>query len=102
MVHFCSGVYTRLSADIYALKQPKLDAYFSRMRFIQLKSVNGVDAGVFPLLLDIDLGGMILTMYILKHLRANAILEASYTNETFDTESLKKQIALQGVFVRVC
>ena len=54
----------------------------------------------------LDLRNMVLTMYIIKHLRGNTILEAPHNNDTFDLLSLarsliKREVALTGVFLRV-
>ena len=52
------------------------------------------------------MGNMVLSIYIIKHLRGNAILEASHNNDTFDLLSLarslvKREVCLTGLFLRV-
>jgi len=49
---------------------------------------------------------MIFVMYITKHLRGNAILEASHNNDSFDLLTLaqaliKREVSVTGVFLRV-
>jgi hypothetical protein len=49
---------------------------------------------------------MILTMYMVKHLRGNTILEAKHNNDTFDLLSLarsliKREVSVDGAFMRV-
>ena len=53
---------------------------------------------------DLDLRNLLLTMYALKHLRGNVILEASHENNTFDLLSLarallKRELTLTGSFL---
>jgi len=49
---------------------------------------------------------MLLTMYVLRHLRGNTILEATHENDTYDIPSLaraliKREVSLTGIFLRV-
>jgi len=96
----------QLAARQYRKAEPTLDAHFSRNRFIRAEKCSKTDTDVFPLLEHHDLRNMLLTMYILRHLRGNTILEATHENHTFDVLSLaraliRKEVSLTGIFLRV-
>jgi len=95
-----------LSAEVYKEHVSKLDEYFSTRKFIKVDSLSDKTCKEFPLLNDLDIRNMILSMYIIKHLRGNVILEASHNNDTFDLLSLaqaliKEEVDLMGYFLRV-
>jgi len=96
----------KLSADIYEEHKPFLDDYFSNRRFIKVESLPSGSSMDFSVLQDLDLRNMIISMYIIKHLRGNVILEASHNNDTFDLLSLaqsliKGEVSLDGYFLQV-
>ena len=96
----------KLSATVFEENETNLDAYFSRNRFLRVQKGSGIQNIPFPLLEDLDLRNMILTMYTIRHLRGNTILEASHVNDTFDLLSLaraliEKEVSSSGVFLRV-
>lgn len=95
-----------LSVEVYKEHESILDDYFKGQRFMKVVSLPKGSDREFPLLRDLDLRNMILTMYIIKHLRGNVILEASHNNETYDLLSLaqaliKGEVCLSGCFLRV-
>ncbi len=94
----------RLSAKIYSERKSEMDSFFRECRFIRAKNVGGADCEPFPILEGLDLKGMALTMYAIKHLRGNAVLEAKHENDTFDLLSLAKtlikgEVSLNGSFL---
>jgi hypothetical protein len=96
----------QLAARIYEKHVPQLDEYFRANRFIRVQCSPPGDPRAFPLLEGLDLRNMILTMYMVKHLRGNTILEAGHNNDTFDLLSLarsliKKEVSVDGSFMRV-
>jgi len=95
-----------LAARVYEQNEPALDAYFSKHRFVRAGNTVKHRGNEFPVLEDLDLRNMVLTMYIMKHLRGNTILEASHNNDTFDLLSLarsliKREVSLTGIFLRI-
>ena len=95
-----------LCVKVYRRHQTELDSFFSKNRFIRVESNSAVLSDRFPILDTLDLRNMILTMYILKHLRGNTILDATHHNDTFDLLSLarsliKREVTLSGVFLKV-
>ncbi len=95
-----------LAARIYEEKEHELDGYFSTNRFIRVGDDCRGRYGSFPVLHELDVREMVLAMYIIKHLRGNAILEARHSNETFDVVSLahalvKREVSASGYFMRV-
>jgi len=95
-----------LSARVYGEKEPELEAYFSKHTFVRVSNAGTNKGESFPLLEDLGLRNMLLTMYIIKHLRGNTILEASHNNDAFELLSLarsliKREVPLSGVFLQV-
>jgi len=95
-----------LAARLYEENEPELDVYFSKHSFVRVANGSKDRGGGFPVLDGFDLRDMVLTMYIIKHLRGNTILEASHNNDTFDLLSLagsliRREVALAGTFLRV-
>lgn len=93
-----------LSTRVYEEKEPELDAYFGNHRFVRVANGSKDRGEGFPVLDGFDLRDMVFTMYIMKHLRGNTILEASHNNDTFDLFSLarsliKREVALSGIFL---
>jgi hypothetical protein len=96
----------QLAARLYGEGRPELDAYFSEHKFVRAGNSVKQRGNDFPVLEGLDLRNMVLTMYIMKHLRGNTILESSHKNDTFDLLSLarsliKREVALTGVFLQV-
>jgi hypothetical protein len=94
----------KLSAKVYIQRKPELDLFFRERRFIRAKNVGGADCVAFPVLEDLDLKGMVLTMYAMKHLRGNVVLDVSHENDAFDLQSLakalvKREVTLDGSFL---
>jgi len=95
-----------LSAEVYEEHESEMDRYFSTHRFIRVTRSKKGPGRPFPVLENLDLRNMVLTMYITKHLRGNTILEATHNNDTFDLLSLarsliKGEVSLVGTFLRV-
>jgi hypothetical protein len=95
-----------LSARVYEENEPELDTYFSKHTFVRVSNAGANKGESFPLLMGIDLRTIVLTMYIIKHLRGNTILEASHNNDTFDLLSLarsliRREVSLTGAFLQV-
>jgi hypothetical protein len=66
----------------------------------------GQNARQFTLLHDLDLRNLLLTMFAIRHLRGNVILDTSYENDTFDLQSfalslVKEEVQLSGCFLMV-
>lgn len=94
----------RLAAKTYEEAKPRLDDYFAKRRFIRVERGSGGQH--FPLLEGYDMRHLLLTMYVMKHLRGNVILEASHENDTYDAFSLaralvNRQVSLTGVFLLI-
>jgi hypothetical protein len=75
-------------------------------RFIRINTVPP-KSGRLPLLEDVpSLRNLLLTMYVIKHLRGGAILDASHENNTYTGEQLALALlvgktGLSGAFLRV-
>ncbi|MFC1601261.1 hypothetical protein ACFL34_02830 [Candidatus Sumerlaeota bacterium] len=99
-----------LAAQLYEEHVVELDAYFNNRRYIRIRNAinTGANRTPFPLppLEGLELGHMILSMYAIRHLRGNAILEATHENDTYDTLSLaraliRREVTFDGAFMRV-
>lgn len=96
----------RLTVEVYQEKEPEMDVYFTSQKFIRVASEDESGENTFPILQECDLRNLVLTMYIMKHLRGNTILEAGYRNDTYDLLSIalaliKNEVTLKGSFLRV-
>ena len=96
----------KLASDEYKKHMPELDSYFSKHRFI-IASHKQHRLHPFEVLGDVThLQNMLLTMYAMRHLRGNAILEASHENDTYGVEDLatallESKVELNGMFLPV-
>jgi hypothetical protein len=95
-----------LAATKYRERLPEMDRFFSRHRFVRMQSAPPSVAEM-PLLEDLTyLRNLVLTMYAVKHMRGDAIIEASHQNNTYTEEELALalvtgKVGLQGAFLRV-
>ena len=95
-----------LAAVKYRERLPEMDGFFSENRFIRLRGTPSPVAEL-PLLDDLDgLRNLVLTMYAVKHLRGDAILEASHENNTYNEDELALalltgKVSLTGAFLRI-
>ena len=94
-----------LAVDIYRQRKAELDAYFSERKFLKISPCRNDEEG-FPLLTGLDLKNLVLTMYCLRHLRGNTILEKDYENETYPIKDLTralitKRLTLEGSFLKI-
>ena len=104
------ALITRLAehaASLYRDYAEELDGYFSKRRFIRIASTPP-KAQDFPVVENMgpDMGNLVLSMYILKHLRGNAILDPTHENDSYTLQQLavallNKKTALNGAFLRV-
>jgi hypothetical protein len=98
-----------LAVEMYQKLKAELDRYFINHKFIRIAydtNMKNKDKNAFPILQKCELNKLILTMYIMKHLRGNVVLEASYSNETYDLLPLvksliNKDVSLHGSFLPV-
>jgi len=95
-----------LAAKKYQERLPELDRFFFRRRFVRMQSTPS-NASELPLLEDLSyLRNLVLTMYAVKHLRGDAVLEATHCNDTYSEEELALalvtgRVGLTGAFLRV-
>jgi hypothetical protein len=96
----------KVSVEEYQKHEPELTCFFKDNRFLKMEKGYGNNTQEFPVLPNYDLRNMLLCMFVLRHLRGNAILDASYENDTYDLLSLAKslikgEVSLHGPFVPV-
>jgi hypothetical protein len=95
----------QLAANTYKEKRAELDRFFTAHRYLRMASPPS-DTAALPVLENLNyLRNLVLTMYAMKHLRGNAVLEPSHENATYSEEELAfalltGKVALQGSFVR--
>ena len=95
-----------LAANQYAKHQPEMDAFFSEHRFVRINAIPPRSERL-PLLEDAPLlRNLLLTMYAMKHLRGNAILDVAHDNNTYTEEQLAHallvgKVGFSGAFLRV-
>ena len=95
-----------LAAAKYRERLPEMDKFFSRHRFVRMQDAPP-NVAELPLLDDLAyLRNLVLTLYAVKHLRGDVILEATHENNTYTEEELALslvtgKVGLQGAFLRV-
>ena len=95
-----------LAARNYAEHQPEMDTFFSEHRFVRINALPP-KCERLPLLEDQPLlRNLLLTMYAMKHLRGNAILDVAHENTTYTDEQLalaliEGKVGFAGSFLRV-
>ena len=95
-----------LSARLYGEREGELDGYFRDHRFIRAGMGSGQQFQTFPVLQGCSLGNMVLTMYLLRHLRGDAIVQADYEDDSYDLADLalallERRVQLSGSFLWV-
>ncbi|MBT4814325.1 MAG: SAP domain-containing protein [Lentisphaerae bacterium] len=99
------GRIAELLAEEYARVEPELDEFFGRRCFVRLKSGH-LSWQYFPVLSGHGLSSSLLSMYCLRHMRGNTILEASHLNTSVTLTDLgeallHRRVKLDGAFVEV-
>jgi hypothetical protein len=95
-----------LAAAKYRERLPEMDKFFSKHRFVRMQSAPSKVAEL-PLLDDLAyLRNLVLTMYAVKHMRGDAILEAEHANDAYTEDELALalvtgKVGLTGAFLRV-
>ncbi|MBE7559501.1 hypothetical protein HS125_11320 [bacterium] len=94
----------QLAVTEYEQHEGELDAFFGDHRFVRIRTGSQETGRPFPVLENHLLRNMLLAMYVQKHLRANTILEADYSNETYDPLDLarallQRNITIHGAFL---
>jgi hypothetical protein len=95
-----------LAAKKYQERLAEMDRFFARHRFVRMQSAPSSVAEL-PLLENLAyLRNLVLTMYVVKHMRGDAILEATHQNNAYTEEELAHalltgKVSLQGAFLRV-
>ena len=96
----------KLTAQEYNSNKDQLDGYFSKNRFIRTSRVP-TKAEEIPILKEsLYVRNLLLTVYAVKHLRGNTILEPDHDNNTYTTEELAnallhRRVELKGGFLKV-
>ena len=100
------GKLAGLATKQYEERRKELGAYFSEHCFIRINAVPPKSERL-PLLEDEPLlRNLLLTMYAMKHLRGNAILDVAHENSTYTEEQLALalvagKVGFSGAFLRV-
>lgn len=96
----------KLAARQYDERRLQLDAFFSKQRFVRINTTPPSSERL-PLLEEQPLlRNLLLTMYAMKHLRGNAILDVAHDNNTYTEEQLAHallvgKVGFSGAFLRV-
>lgn len=95
----------KLALALYQEHRSALDAFFGAHQFIRIGQ-SPLCSEDFPLLRNIKyIRGLVLTIYLLRHLRGNTIVDAGHENNTFDDGDaaaalVKGHVEVYGGFVR--
>jgi hypothetical protein len=100
------GKLAKLAAEKYRESNDPLNTYFTRNRYVRIQS-SPPKLNEFPILNDLAyLRNLVLTMYVAKHLRGNAVLDPTHENNTYSEEELALalltgKVSLTGAFLRI-
>ena len=94
-----------LMVEKYATSKPEMDEFFGTRSFIRLAHEPSVSKRL-PVLQGNPLAGHLLTMYCLRHMRGNVVLEARHENNAVGLLDLAEavlmgRVRLTGCFVPV-
>ena len=100
------GKLAKLSARLYREHEAEMNAYFRANRFVRIENGRNSGGSRFPVLGEVDVRNMLLSMYAVKHMRGNTVLEVSHENDTFELEDMAKalirgDVSVNGVFLRI-
>jgi hypothetical protein len=96
----------KLAAERYAQALSKLNGFFNNHRLVRIAASPPATVEL-PVLEEVRyLRNLLLTMFALRHLRGNAVLDASHENATYTVEELAHallagRVALTGAFLAV-
>ena len=94
-----------VAVKAYGKHRAEMERYFKRQRYIRTGKAP-LKAEVFPVLEHAgSLRNLLTAMYVQRHLRASAILDSEYVDETYDDESLalalvEGRLSVGGGFLR--
>jgi hypothetical protein len=100
------GKLAKLAAEQYGQALPKLNRFFGKRQFIRIAGSPSATVEL-PVLTEVRyLRNLVLTMFALRHLRGNAVLDVSHENATYTVEELATalltgRVALTGAFLAV-
>ena len=87
----------RLAATRYADVYDELEAHFACHRYVRIRGASSATE-LFPVLEEErSLRNLLLAMYLLKHLRGNAVVDASHVNDSYSDEELAHALVTGGV-----
>lgn len=94
-----------LLAERYGAMKHEMDAFFDEHRFIRLAHDRS-EAKALPVMREDPLAGHLLTMYCLRHMRGNVVLESRHENNAVGDLDLAEailagRVRLTGCFVPV-
>lgn len=94
-----------LVARLYNAYNASLDRHFQKQKYIKIPRINHTRVPALPVLQELELGQMLIAMYIIKHLRGNAILDPTHDNNTYELKDLAyalitKKINVNGIFIK--
>jgi hypothetical protein len=95
----------KLAADRYAEIAPMLSEWFSDQRFVRVPK-DQTFAEPFPLLEDESLKNLLLSMFLLRHLRGNTVVDTNHENQSVQPEDMAEALlngkaSLTGCFLKV-
>lgn len=78
----------RLAATRYSEVYDELEAHFASHRYVRIRGASSATE-LFPVLQEErSLRNLLLALYLLKHLRGNAVVDASHVNDAYTIEEL--------------
>jgi len=87
----------KLAAKLYQEYKPEMDNYFRNNRFVKIQNGHQHENHQFPILHNLNIKNLVLTMYTTRHSRGNTILTSKYENDTYNPAQLAKTLISQEI-----
>jgi len=96
----------KLAVKLYKINEDKMVDYFKENRFLKVSNCHDQSSSRFPILNEVDIRNLIVTMFALRHLRGNSILGSDCENDTYELLTLaqsliNEEVRLEGSFLKI-
>lgn len=95
----------KLAAERYAEVVPVLSEWFSDQRYVRVPNTQRFPTP-FPLLEDEPLQNLLLSMFLMRHLRGNTVVDVNHENQSVQPEDMAEALLvgkteLKGCFLKI-
>ena len=93
----------KFAGETYERHAGTIDAFFRKRRFMRVADASVLSARPMPVFENLEIGPLLVTMYIFRHLRGNVLIDPAYENDTYSLRELaqalvNERVKIQGAF----